>query len=151
MDSYISNGPFVDLALATLGVIFLVAVTESFAKIIDDVIAWIPFIKAPGLHTLAVRMVLTGIATVICWQGHFGFFTHAGFEWRLGWENYLTTGALVSGGSPVISKALRLGNLMPSILGGMSSAFSGYGSNIDCLSDAPPSPDSPETNQEGEK
>ena len=111
-----------DILIAFIAVVILVVVVDQITKVIKEVL---PF--PAKVESVIAYIVLSIIATVICWQGDFDLFRYLHFNWQYPWEGWFLTGALVAGGSSVLTKLFTLVRAIPSPISGMTSMF-GYGS-----------------------
>lgn len=120
-------GTITSIALAFIAVALLVVMVDQITKVIQGIMKSIPFLPDQFEWTFAY-MILMGIASAVCWQGHFDLFTHLNFTWCYKWEGYLLTGALIAGGSSLLVKQFRVMGLIPTVVGGVTSMF-GMGSS----------------------
>ena len=87
--------------------------------------AWIPYL--PDQFELPIAyIILVGIASAVCWQGHFDLFKLLGFDWQYKELGWLLTGCIIAGGSSLLGKQFRMVGLIPGIISGWPIA-AGYG------------------------
>lgn len=116
-------GTLSSIAIAFIATALLVVMVDQMTRIIKEIL---PF--PPRVEAVITYFVLTGIASVVCWQGDFDLFRYLNFSWQYPWEGWLLTGALIAGGSSLLVKQFKVVGLIPSIISGTASML-GYGGN----------------------
>jgi hypothetical protein len=116
-------GTLSNIAIAFIAAALLVVMVDQMTRIIKEIL---PF--PPKVEAVITYFVLSGIASVVCWQGDFDLFRYLNFTWQYPQEGYALTGALIAGGSSLLVKQFKVVGLIPSIISGTASMF-GYGSN----------------------
>lgn len=124
-------GTLTDLTKAFIAVALIVVMVDVLTRVLEWIMKKIPYLPDAFEPPLAYS-ILTGLASGICWQGHFDLFTLLGFSWRHTWEGYLATGAIMAGGSKLLMSQFKVVGLIPGIVSGVASMFgySGYSSTI---------------------
>ena len=135
-------GTLSSITLAFIAVALLVVMVDQITKVLEGIMKQIPFLPDTFEWTIAY-IILLGIASAVCWQGHFDLFTYLNFNWHYRWEGYLLTGALVAGGSSLLIKQFKVVGLIPSVISGVSSMFGYGGTTTDTTA-------TPEPNQSGD-
>jgi len=138
------NYGLTDIALAFIAVALLAVMVDQLTQVLEAVMAWIPYL--PDQFELPIAyIILVGIASAVCWQGHFDLFKLLGFEWwqypELGW---VLTGCIIAGGSSLLGKQFRMVGLIPSVISGVASMFGYGGTDTTAVTVA-----EPEQNQKG--
>lgn len=116
-------GTLSEIAIAFIAAALLTVMVDQITYIIKEIL---PF--PAKVESFITYVVLCGIASAVCWQGHFDLFTKLNFSWRYTWEGYLLTGAMIAGGSSLLSKQFRVAGLIPTVISGVTSYF-GWGSS----------------------
>ena len=114
-----------NIAIAFIATALLVVMVDQMTKIIKEIL---PF--PPKVESVITYIVLSGIASTVCWQGDFDLFRYLNFTWQYPQEGWILTGILIAGGSSLLVKQFKVVGLIPSIISGVASMF-GYGNNID--------------------
>lgn len=114
-------GTLSSIAVAFIATALLVVMVDQMTRIIKAIL---PF--PDKVESVITYIVLTGIASVVCWQGDFDLFGYLDFTWKHEWEGWLLTGTLIAGGSSLLVKQFRVVGLIPSVISGVASMF-GYG------------------------
>ena len=110
-----------DIAVAFIATALLVVMVDQMTRIIKGIL---PF--PSKVESVITYIVLTGIASVVCWQGDFDLFRYLHFSWQYPWEGWLLTGTLIAGGSSLLVQQFKVVGLIPSVISGVASMF-GYG------------------------
>jgi len=111
------------IAIAFIATALLVVMVDQMTRIIKEIL---PF--PPKVESVITYIVLSGIASAVCWQGDFDLFRYLNFNWQHQEEGWILTGLLIAGGSSLLAKQFKVVGLIPSIISGTASMF-GYGSN----------------------
>lgn len=121
-------GTLSSIAVAFIATALLVVMVDQMTRIIKAIL---PF--PDKVESVITYIVLTGIASVVCWQGDFDLFRYLDFAWKHEWEGWLLTGTLIAGGSSLLVKQFRVVGLIPSVISGVASMFGygGYGGGTD--------------------
>jgi hypothetical protein len=121
-------GTLSSIAVAFIATALLVVMVDQMTRIIKAIL---PF--PDKVESVITYIVLTGIASVVCWQGDFDLFRYLDFTWQYPWEGWLLTGTLIAGGSSLLVKQFRVVGLIPSVISGVASMFGygGYGGGTD--------------------
>lgn len=114
-------GTLSSIAVAFIATALLVVMVDQMTRIIKAIL---PF--PDKVESVITYIVLTAIASVVCWQGDFDLFRYLDFAWKHEWEGWLLTGTLIAGGSSLLVKQFRVVGLIPSVISGVASMF-GYG------------------------
>jgi hypothetical protein len=116
-----------EVFLGFIAVAVLAPMMDQLVRVLEGIMNKLPHFPDQFEKPVAYLM-LVGISSWICWQGHFDMFTLFGLRWwqhpEIGW---ILTGAMIGGGSSLLGKQFRMVGLMPTILGGVSSML-GLGS-----------------------
>lgn len=121
-------GVLTDLAIAFIATALLTVMVDQITKVLEGMMQKISFLPDAIEWTMAY-LLLWGMATAVCWQGRFDLFEELNFHWRYKWEGYLLTGALIAGGSSLLTKQFKIVGLIPGIVSGMASLF-GYSTPV---------------------
>lgn len=117
-------GVLTDIAIAFIATSLLVVMVDQMTIIIKEIL---PF--PPKVESVITYIVLSSIASAVCWQGDFDLFRCLNFNWQYPQEGWILTGALIAGGSSLLVKQFRVTGLIPSIISGIQGMF-GYGGNV---------------------
>jgi hypothetical protein len=118
-------GVLTDLAIAFVAAALLTVMVDQIEHFLETVLAKVPFLPDAFEWTLTY-LGLWGLATGVCWQGDFDLFRALNFQWEYAWEGHVLTGALIAGGSRLLTKQFKVVGLIPGIVTGMASMF-GFG------------------------
>jgi hypothetical protein len=120
-------GTLSDIAIAFIGVAILAVVVDRMTLFLQAVMKRVPFLP-DEFEDYLTYIILVGMASAICWQGHFDLFSKLNWTWHYNWEGYLATGAMAACGTTLLIKEFKVMGFMPSIISGVSSMF-GLGSS----------------------
>jgi hypothetical protein len=141
------NYGLTDIALAFIAVALLAVMVDQLTRVLEAVMERVPYL--PDQFELPIAyIILVGIASAVCWQGHFDLFKLLGFDWQYKELGWLLTGCIIAGGSSLLGKQFRMVGLIPGIISGVASMF-GYGGSTDIGSATTATPVEPEQNQKG--
>jgi len=121
-------GTLSDIAIAFIGVAILAVIVDRITLFLQAVMKKIPFLP-DQLEDYITYIVLVGIASAVCWQGHFDLFSKLNWNWHYTWEGYLATGAMSACGTTLLIREFKVLGFMPSIISGVSSMFGWGGSS----------------------
>ncbi len=121
-------GTLSDIAIAFIAVALLAVMVDQLTRVLQAIMKWIPYL--PDQFELPIAyIILVGIASAVCWQGHFDLFSYLKFDWwQHRWLGWLLTGSIIAGGSSLLGKQFRVVGLIPSIISGVASML-GWGSS----------------------
>jgi len=122
-------GTLSGIAVAFIATALLVVMVDQMTRIIKEIL---PF--PARVESVITYLVLSGIASVVCWQGDFDLFGYLDFTWQYPWEGWVLTGALIAGGSSLLVQQFKVVGLIPSVISGVASMF-GYGTGETTSSD----------------
>lgn len=116
------------IVVATIALAFLVVPVDSAVKALNIFFAKSNILPDPVEDGL-VFIALAGLASIICWQGGFDYYTRAfDFDWKQAWQGYVATGFTIAGGSAMLVKRFSVVSRIPSVISGVSS-YMGWGGN----------------------
>jgi hypothetical protein len=128
-------GTLSNIAIAFIATALLVVMVDQMTRIIKEIL---PF--PPKVESVITYIVLSTIASAVCWQGDFDLFRYLNFNWQYPEEGWILTGILIAGGSSLLVKQFKVVGLIPSIISGVQGMF-GYGGGYNNIDQSETKPD----------
>lgn len=112
------------LIVPFIALCFLIPFTDGILHFIEGFMrrkSWLPNEIGASL----AYMIASGIAFLVCWRGHFIFWTHLGMTFNHDYEGWFFTASLLGAGSGYVRQAFKEMRGIPQVVSNVYSTGTG--------------------------